>query len=50
LDGFFGSFEAKTDVSEISDSFSSFREEEFLVVVENSGLFLISLFFLLDHV
>ena len=50
LNSFFGSFESETDVSEISDSFSSLGEEEFLVVVEDSGLFLIGLFFLLDHV
>lgn len=50
LDGLFGSFESKTDVSEISDSFSSFGDDEFLVAVEYSGLFLISLFFLFDHV
>ncbi len=50
LNGFLGGFESESDISEVSDSLSSLREEEFLIAIENSGLFLVSLFFLFDHV
>lgn len=50
LNSFFGSFEAKSNIFVISDTFSSFRDKEFLVVLENTSLFLIGVFFLFDHV
>ena len=50
LDGLLGGFEAESDLPVVSDSLSSLGEEELFVVLENTGLFLISLFFLFDHI